>query len=72
MKLTAKNTLIETWKIISLERRLEDGSKKYPWGNKVAGQVIYSADGYMAGSLMTQDQPVFEDEHEDVMAESAK
>ena len=70
MKLTVTNPLIGTWKLISFELRLEDGSIKYPWGNSVAGQVIYAADGYMAGSLMKQDRPVFEED--DVMVGSAK
>jgi Lipocalin-like domain len=53
------NPLIGAWKLISFEIRSEDGSVSYPWGTKVAGQVIYSADGYMAGSFMQEDRQPF-------------
>lgn len=60
------NQLIGTWKLISFKLRLEDGIIKYPWGKNIEGQVMYGADGYMAGSLMKQNRTLFESP--DVMA----
>jgi hypothetical protein len=57
--MTIPNPLVGTWKLVSFELRAEDGSTTYPWGKDVLGQVIYSAEGYMSGSLMQVDRPAF-------------
>ena len=58
--------LTGTWLLVSFELRFEDGTKSYPWGPQVRGQVIYGKDGYMAGSLMKEGRPKFRSE--DIMA----
>jgi hypothetical protein len=53
------NPLIGTWRLLSFELRGEDGTIVHPWGTEVAGQVIYTADGYMSGCLMPAGRPAF-------------
>lgn len=48
----SENPLLGTWNLVSLELRLEDGTTKHPWGSEIAGQLMYGADGFMAGSFM--------------------
>jgi hypothetical protein len=62
----SNNPLVGTWKLISFELRLQDGTTRHPWGNNVAGQVMYGPDGFMAGSFMKTDRSAFE--ASDVMA----
>jgi Lipocalin-like domain len=57
--MTTTNLLVGTWKLISFELRSEEGKTHYPWGKDVVGQVMYGADGYMAGSFMKMDRPAF-------------
>ncbi len=68
--MTITNPLIGTWKLVSFELRAEDGSTVHPWGEEVAGQVTYSAEGYMSGSFMQMGRPAFESS--DVMGGSAE
>jgi hypothetical protein len=60
--------LVGTWKLRSFEFRDNGGGVAYPWGDEVYGQVIYSADGYMSGSLMRGSRPQFQSS--DVMSAS--
>ncbi len=53
------NVLVGTWKLVSFELCLQDGTAQYPWGKEVVGQVMYGADGYMAGSFMRKDRIPF-------------
>ncbi len=53
------NPLVGTWKLLSVELRLQDGTTRHPWGKKVAGQLIYGADGFMAGSFMQKNRSLF-------------
>jgi hypothetical protein len=62
----SNNVLVGTWKLVSFELRLQDGTTRHPWGEKVAGQVMYGPDGFMAGSFMKMDRATFE--APDVMA----
>ncbi len=57
--MTIRNALVGTWKLVSFELRLEDGTIKHPWGKELTGQVMYGLDGYMAGSFMKKGRPVF-------------
>jgi hypothetical protein len=58
--------LVGTWKLLSVELRLQDGTTKHPWGKDVTGQLIYGSDGFMAGSFMQKDRSLFGES--DVMA----
>jgi hypothetical protein len=62
----SNNALIGTWKLVSFELRLQDGTTRHPWGGEVSGQVMYGPDGFMAGSFMKRDRSPFE--ASDVMA----
>ncbi len=66
----SENPLIGTWKLNSFELRAEDGTIIHPWGTDVAGQVIYSPDGFMSGSFMRTGRMSFA--ADDVMAGSAE
>ena len=58
--MSTENHLIGAWELISFELRQEDGTIKYPWGSNIKGQVMYSSDGYMAGSFMKENRADFE------------
>jgi hypothetical protein len=64
----SSNLLVGTWTLISVELRLLDGKTLFPWGEEVTGQLIYGADGYMAGSFMKNHRAAFA--ASDVMAGS--
>ena len=51
------NRFVGTWKLISFERRSEDGQVSYPLGQHPVGYLIYSNDGYMSAVLMTANRP---------------
>lgn len=53
------NPLVGTWKLISFELRLKDGTTMHPWGNDVVGQVMYSPDGFMTGCFMKRERAPF-------------
>lgn len=61
----SQDSIVGTWLLVSFELRFEDGSKSFPWGPSVRGQVIYGEDGYMAGALMKEGRSKFSTE--DVM-----
>ncbi len=48
-----------TWKLISCEHRLENGTITYPMGDNPVGVLIYTPDGYMSGTLMNANRPRF-------------
>jgi len=62
----SNNALVGTWRLVSFELRLKDGTTRHPWGDEVAGQVIYGPDGFMAGSIMKKGRAAFK--ATDVMA----
>jgi len=43
-----KDRFIGTWRLISWELRSTNGEPFYPLGKDAVGQLMYSADGYMA------------------------
>jgi hypothetical protein len=47
-----KGSLIGTWKLVSMELRSEDGRVHHPFGQDVAGHLIYSDDGYVAANIL--------------------
>ena len=47
-----KGSLIGTWKLVSVELRSGDGQVHYPFGQDVAGHLIYSEDGYVAANIL--------------------
>ncbi len=53
------NSLVGTWKLISVEARYTDGSIVYPWGRNAIGCLIYCEDGYMSGVIMSANRPRF-------------
>jgi Lipocalin-like domain len=53
------NPLVGVWSLLSFELRFDDGSSVLPWGPNVCGQVIYTNEGFMSGSLMRGDRPAF-------------
>ena len=47
-----KNKFIGTWKLISFEIRMPNGSKEYPYGKHPVGTIMYQSDGYMSALIM--------------------
>ncbi len=46
---------VGTWKLVSYEARLEDGTVLYPMGKDAIGTLIYTDTGYMSGHLSRAD-----------------
>ena len=42
---------IGTWKLVDYSFLHEDGTVEKPWGDRVVGYLLYSAEGYMSGNL---------------------
>jgi hypothetical protein len=59
MESEKNNPLVGTWHLVSFEMRFADGTKIFPWGSRVLGQVIYTADGFMSGTFMKEGRPRF-------------
>ena len=57
--MTQDNLLVGTWSLVSFQLQLTDGSVKHPWGRNLVGQVMYTPDGFMAGTFMKQDRAHF-------------
>ncbi|MCX6012134.1 MAG: lipocalin-like domain-containing protein [Chloroflexi bacterium] len=55
------NPFTGTWKLLSYEVRSNEGKITYPWGKDLAGQIMYSKDGYMSVAMMAMDRPNFTD-----------
>ena len=45
-------SLVGAWKLVTWERRSPNGDISYPYGEDVAGHLLYTDDGYMSASLM--------------------
>jgi hypothetical protein len=58
--MTAENSLVGTWQLLSWENVDEEGNITYPFGEDAIGYVLYSEDGYMSTTLMTADRPNFQ------------
>lgn len=42
---------VGTWKLLDYAFLYDDGRVERPWGEEVAGYLLYSAEGYMSGNL---------------------
>lgn len=58
-----RNRLIGTWKLVSTEQTLKDGSTRpYPeYGPHAKGFLVYQADGYMCAQLVNPDRAKWAD-----------
>lgn len=54
--MTRTNPFIGTWKLVSWEVVLPDGTIRHPFGENVVGYLIYTGDGYMAAAIMDPDR----------------
>lgn len=50
------NYFVGTWRLVSWEIAQPDGTIHYPYGKKVEGFLIYTADGYMSAEIMDPDR----------------
>lgn len=57
--MTAKDQLIGTWKLASLELRRPDGTAAYPFGRNVIGMLIYDAGGNMSVQILGSERSAF-------------
>ncbi|OJT18170.1 hypothetical protein BO221_42565 [Archangium sp. Cb G35] len=58
-KAMLKDGLVGTWQLISVEGRLPDGSRDYPYGQNPLGILMYDRLGNMAVQLMRRDRTPF-------------
>jgi hypothetical protein len=56
-----RHDLIGAWKLVSYERRIMDGSIKYPLGQDAQGLLLYTGDGYMSAQLMRRGRPDYDE-----------
>ena len=54
--MATSNPFVGTWKLVSWEVTLPDGTMHYPYGKDVVGYLIYTADGYMSAEIMNPDR----------------
>ena len=52
-----RSKIIGTWKLVSAELTLRNGSTRAMYGLKGQGFLMYSADGFMCAVLMDPDRP---------------
>ena len=45
------NPLVGTWRLASFELSSADGKVHHPFGEDVAGHIIYGEDGYMSVTM---------------------
>jgi hypothetical protein len=60
---SVRRQFVGTWKLVSTEEKLKDGSVR-PFkevGPRGAGYLMYSDDGYMCAALMNPDRPRWDD-----------
>ena len=57
--MSAKQSFVGVWDLVSFETHLSDGRVIAPLGEDAAGRVIYDADGRMSVQIMRRDRPVF-------------
>jgi hypothetical protein len=54
-----KTQFIGTWKLLSAEARLADGTVIYPFGRSPLGRLSYDAAGFMSAQLNNGERPSF-------------
>ena len=52
-----RRRIVGTWKLVSEEITLKDGTKTHNYGSNGKGFLMYSADGYMCAVEMNPDRP---------------
>jgi hypothetical protein len=57
-----QNSLVGTWKLLSLEFRFEDGQVIYPFGKTPIGYLIYTEQGYISVNIMNANRSPFSSE----------
>ncbi len=57
--MSQENQFIGTWQLVSCENRDAEGNVSYPFGEDAIGYLIYTADGYMSGTLMRANRTHF-------------
>jgi Lipocalin-like domain len=55
-------TLVGAWRLKEWSEHTADGEIRYPLGQSATGQLMYSADGYVAAQLMRPGVPKFAQE----------
>lgn len=50
---------IGTWRLLSLEKRTEDGQVAYPLGKEVIGYITYTEQNFMSVTIMQPERPIF-------------
>jgi hypothetical protein len=58
-KMLKANPFIGTWRLITIEYRADDGTVKFPFGEKVTGYIMYNEEGYMAAMLQNNERREF-------------
>jgi len=53
------NQFIGTWKLVSCQIKDLEDQIMYPYGQDAIGNLIYTAEGYMAATLMMANRPNF-------------
>jgi Lipocalin-like domain len=48
---------VGTWRLVSMEGRLSDGTVTYPLGADAHGFIMYAADGYMSVAISAAERP---------------
>ena len=51
------NPLVGTWRLASFELSSADGKVHHPFGEDVAGHIIYGEDGYMSVTMSAASRP---------------
>lgn len=47
-----RHSLVGTWRLVSCVHRLAGGKRRHPFGNRPAGRLVYTEDGFMVVLLM--------------------
>lgn len=66
-----RNRIIGTWKLVSAEDTLRNGSIRQIYGPKGQGFLMYSADGFMCAVLMNPDRPKWTNPKKPTQADKA-
>ena len=67
-----RRKIVGTWKLVSEENTLKDGSKTHDYGPKGKGFLMYSADGYMCAVEMNPNRPKWKNPAEPTQQEKAE
>ena len=60
--LSAAQSIIGAWHLLSFKIEGDDGSITYPFGDDAQGSIIYTASGRVSAQVMRRDRPSFSDE----------